>query len=77
MNKPDLDLCADYLFSTFGAATATGLSAILEGQVSFGLVKKRIQYSCLATKQVQAPKREGKKRSNARNDSSVRRTVRT
>ena len=34
MNKPDLDLYTDYLLSTFGAATATGLSAMLEGDVS-------------------------------------------
>ena len=27
MKKPDLDLYTDYLLSTFGAATATGLSA--------------------------------------------------
>jgi len=34
MNKPDLDLYTDYLLSTFGAATATGLSAMVEGDVS-------------------------------------------
>ena len=34
MRKADLDLYADYLLSTFGAATATGLSAMLEGDVS-------------------------------------------
>ena len=34
MRKADLDLYADYLLSTFGAATATGLSAMLEGEVS-------------------------------------------
>ena len=34
MKKADLDLYADYLLSTFGAATATGLSAMVEGDVS-------------------------------------------
>ena len=34
MNKPDLDLYTDYLLSTFGAATATGLSAMVQGGVS-------------------------------------------
>ena len=34
MRKADLDLYADYLLSTFGAATATGLSAMVEGEVS-------------------------------------------
>ena len=34
MNKPDLDLYTDYLLSTFGAATATGLSAMVNGNVS-------------------------------------------
>ncbi|MDO8778138.1 MAG: hypothetical protein Q7K57_57355 [Burkholderiaceae bacterium] len=31
MKKADLDLYTDYLLSTFGAATATGLSAMVEG----------------------------------------------
>ena len=34
MKKADLDLYTDYLLSTFGAATATGLSAMVEGEVS-------------------------------------------
>ena len=34
MKKPDLDLYTDYLLSTFGAATATGLSAMVDGDVS-------------------------------------------
>jgi hypothetical protein len=34
MKKADLDLYTDYLLSTFGAATATGLSAMVEGDVS-------------------------------------------
>lgn len=34
MNTEKLDLYSDYLISCFGAATATGLSAMLDGQVS-------------------------------------------
>ncbi len=34
MKKPDLDLYSDYLLSSFGSATATGLSAMVEGDVS-------------------------------------------
>jgi hypothetical protein len=34
MKRADLDLYTDYLLSTFGAATATGLSAMVEGDVS-------------------------------------------
>ena len=32
--KADLDLYADYLLSTFSVATATGLSAMVDGDVS-------------------------------------------
>jgi len=34
MNKEQLELYTDYLLSTFGYATATGLSALVNGQVS-------------------------------------------
>ena len=34
MQKMDLELYTDYLLSTCGAATATGLSAMLEGEIS-------------------------------------------
>jgi hypothetical protein len=34
MTNSNLDLYTDYLLSTFGAATATGLSAMVEGEVS-------------------------------------------
>ena len=34
MKKERLDLYADYLISSFGATTATGLSQLLDGQVS-------------------------------------------
>ena len=34
MNKEYLELYTDYLLSTFGYATATGLSALVNGQIS-------------------------------------------
>jgi hypothetical protein len=34
MKKADMDLHTDYLLNTFGAAAATGLSAMVEGEVS-------------------------------------------
>ena len=34
MKKADLELYTDYLISTFGSATATGLSAMVDGDVS-------------------------------------------
>ena len=34
MNKELLELYSDYLLSSFGATTATGLSGMLEGEVS-------------------------------------------
>jgi len=34
MKKAEFDLYTDYLLSTFGAATVTGLSAMVEGEVS-------------------------------------------
>ena len=40
MKKADLDLYADYLLSTFGAATATGLSAMVDGDVSHDQVTR-------------------------------------
>ncbi len=40
MKKADLDLYTDYLLSTFGAATATGLSAMVGGDVSHDQVTR-------------------------------------
>jgi len=40
MKTINLDLYADYLLSTFGAATATGLSAMVDGQVSHDQVTR-------------------------------------
>ena len=40
MQKMDLELYTDYLLSTCGAATATGLSAMLDGEVSHDRVTR-------------------------------------
>ena len=40
MTKPDLDLYTDYLLSKFGATTAAGLSAMIEGEVSHDQVTR-------------------------------------
>ena len=40
MKRADLELYTDYLLSAFGAATATGLSAITEGEVSHDQVTR-------------------------------------
>ncbi len=40
MKKANLDLYTDYLLSTFGSATATGLSAMVEGEVSHDQVTR-------------------------------------
>jgi len=40
MEKINLDLFADYLLSTFGVATATGLSAMVDGQLSHDQVTR-------------------------------------
>jgi hypothetical protein len=40
MKRADLDLYTDYLLSIFGAATATGLSAMVEGEVSHDQVTR-------------------------------------
>src|SRR5215213_9873035 len=40
MDKPLLDLYTDYLISSFGPVTATGLARLLEGQVSHDQVTR-------------------------------------
>lgn len=40
MKKAELELYTDYLISTFGAATATGISAMLDGEVSHDRVTR-------------------------------------
>ena len=40
MKKAELELYTDYLISTFGSATATGLSAMVDGDVSHDRVTR-------------------------------------
>ena len=40
MDKTLLDLYSDYLLSSFRATTATGLSALLDGQISHDQVTR-------------------------------------
>ena len=40
MKKADLELYTDYLISTFGQASATGLSAMVDGDVSHDRVTR-------------------------------------
>lgn len=42
MNKALLDLYADYLISSFGPTTATGLSALLEGAISHDAITRML-----------------------------------
>ncbi len=50
MNKTDLDLYTDYLLSTFGPATATGLSAMVDGEVSHDNVTRFLSKSDYGSK---------------------------
>ncbi|MBG6075341.1 hypothetical protein [Polaromonas sp. CG_9.11] len=40
MNNSELELYTDYLLSTFGAATATGLSKMVDGAVSHDRIRQ-------------------------------------
>ena len=40
MDKTLLDLYSDYLLSSFGATTTTGLSALVDGQISHDQVTR-------------------------------------
>ena len=40
MDKHLLELYSDYLLSSFGATTATGLSALVDGAISHGQVTR-------------------------------------
>jgi hypothetical protein len=42
MNKELLDLYTDYLISSFGATTATGLSKVLDGEVSHDRITRML-----------------------------------
>ena len=43
MNRERLDLYTDYLLSTFGYATATGLSALVNGQISHDQITRFLE----------------------------------
>ena len=50
MKNSDLELYTDYLLSTFGAATATGLSAMVEGDVSHDRITRLLSKQAYASK---------------------------
>ncbi|BBP00478.1 IS701 family transposase [Sulfuriferula nivalis] len=50
MKKVDLDLYTDYLLSAFGAATATGLSAMVDGDVSHDKITRFLSEQDYTTK---------------------------
>ena len=50
MNKEYLELYTDYLISTFGYATATGLSRMVEGQVSHDQVTRFLSQEAYTSK---------------------------
>ena len=52
MKKTDLDLYTDYLLSTFGQATATGLSAMVDGEVSHDSVTRFLSKSEYGSKEL-------------------------
>ena len=52
MNTTDLDLYTDYLLSTFGAATATGLSSMVDGDVSHDKVTRFLSNSVYGSKEL-------------------------
>jgi len=50
MNKQHLELYTDYLLSTFGYATATGLSRMVEGQVTHDQITRFLSAEELTSK---------------------------
>jgi hypothetical protein len=50
MKNSDLELYTDYLLSTFGAATATGLSAMVDGDVSHDRITRLLSKQAYASK---------------------------
>ncbi len=52
MNKEYLELYTDYLISTFGYATATGLSRMVEGQVSHDQVTRFLSQEAYTSKDI-------------------------
>jgi hypothetical protein len=52
MKKAELDLYTDYLLSTFGAATATGLSTMLDGEISHDQVTRLLSRTDYTSKEL-------------------------
>jgi hypothetical protein len=52
MQRADLDLYTDYLLSTFGFATATGLSAMVDGEVSHDRITRFLSSQDFTSKQL-------------------------
>ena len=50
MNNQILDLYSDYLLSSFGQTTATGLSRLLEGEVSHDQVTRMLSSPKMTSK---------------------------
>jgi hypothetical protein len=52
MNKELLDLYTDYLLSSFGATTATGLSELMKGEISHDEITRMLRSECATGKQL-------------------------
>ena len=50
MKKDNFDLYIDYLLSTFGSATATGLSAMLNGEISHDKITRLLSSQDVTSK---------------------------
>lgn len=51
MKRELLDLYSDYLLSSFGATTATGLSKLLDGRISHDAVSRMLSSECQTGKE--------------------------
>jgi hypothetical protein len=52
MDKAILDLYSDYLVSSFGATTATGLSDLLDGEVSHDQIARSLAKKKAESKEI-------------------------
>ena len=52
MDKNLLDLYSDYLLSSFGATTATGLSALVDGQISHDQITRFLSQADYTSKEL-------------------------
>ena len=52
MDKKRLDLYSDYLLSSFGATTATGLWSLLDGQISHDQVTRFLSQAEYTSKEL-------------------------